>query len=118
MPDLWSSYRYPKTEDFEKAVATGVPLERLHTLCAQLNFLPEKRTFFSKVYKFLEERKKMMDSGRADWDMAELMGYATLVTEGHPVRLSGQAAERGTFAHRHASYTGEDMNDRYMSSRR
>lgn len=117
MPDLWSSYRYPKTEDFEKAVATGVPLERLHALCAQLNHLPENRTFFSKVYKILEERKKMMDSGRADWAMAELMAYATLVTEGHPVRLSGQDAERGTFAHRHASFTVEDMNERYMPLR-
>src|SRR5690554_1874383 len=59
----------------------------------------------------------MMDSGRADCAMAELMAYATLVTEGHPVRLSGQDAERGTFAHRHASFTVEDMNERYMPLR-
>jgi 2-oxoglutarate dehydrogenase E1 component len=52
-----------------------------------------------------------------DWAIAELLAYATLVDDGHPVRLSGQDSERGTFAHRHASFTLEDMNERYMPLR-
>jgi 2-oxoglutarate dehydrogenase E1 component len=37
-----------------------------------------------------------------DWAAAEALVFATLVTEGFSVRLTGQDSERGTFSHRHA----------------
>lgn len=117
LADLWKDFKYPKAEDFENKVATGVPADVIHKLCEKLNTLPADKNFFPKVYKILGDRKKMLAEDKVDWAMAELTAYASIVNEGHPVRLSGQDSERGTFAHRHASFTVEDMNERYMPLR-
>jgi len=46
--------------------------------------------------------------------MGELLAYGSLMTEGFPVRLSGQDSERGTFAHRHAAFVVEDSDKKYF----
>lgn len=37
-----------------------------------------------------------------DWGMGEHLAYASLLSSGYSVRLTGQDAGRGTFVHRHA----------------
>ena len=89
-------------KDVEKKVKTGVPKKTLEKLGKKLATIPEGKKVFRKVVKLFKERIKMIDDNRLDWGMAEMLAYATLVTEGHPVRVSGQDVERGTFSHRHA----------------
>ncbi len=41
------------------------------------------------------------DHPRLDWAHAEALAFASLLTDGTPVRLTGQDTERGTFSQRH-----------------
>lgn len=113
LPDLWADFRYSQSCDCEAVVQTGVRVDELTKLGEKINHLPDDKPFFAKVHKILDDRKKMLNKGVVDWALGELLAYASLVSEGHPVRLSGQDSERGTFAHRHASFTLEDMNERF-----
>jgi NADH:ubiquinone oxidoreductase subunit 4 (subunit M) len=61
----------------------------------------------------LESRAGAIASGTIDWATGELLAYATLLVEGHPIRLSGQDVERGTFSHRHAVVNCQDTNEGY-----
>ncbi|TDN99919.1 2-oxoglutarate dehydrogenase E1 component [Sunxiuqinia elliptica] len=103
----------PKKEFFE-AIPTGVGREKLVELAGKINSVPEGRKFFNKVNRILADRRQMIRDNRLDWGMAELLAYGTLVAEGHPVRISGQDCERGTFAHRHAAFVFEDGDDKYF----
>lgn len=110
----WKNLKFGRNGDFFRPVDTGVSKERLVELSNKFNMLPGDKKFFSKVVKIVDDRRQMISSGKADWAMAELLAYSTLLTEGHPVRISGQDSERGTFAHRHAAFVMEDSDEKYF----
>ncbi len=81
---------------------TALPHERLVELNEQLLTVPEGFTPHPKLMKQLERRRDTLgEEGGIDWAQAEAFALGSLVTEGVPVRLTGQDTERGTFAHRH-----------------
>jgi 2-oxoglutarate dehydrogenase E1 component len=89
--------------DWRQAAETAVPMPKLKQLAARLTDIPANFKLHPSVERLLAARRDMGE-GKAplDWGMAENLAYASLVDGGHPVRLSGQDAGRGTFAHRHA----------------
>ncbi len=93
---------------------TAVSREKLTRVASQINQVPDDLKFFSKVSRILSDRQMMIRDNRLDWAMCELLAYGTLVEEGYAVRLSGQDSERGTFAHRHAAFTIEDTDGKYI----
>lgn len=110
----YEAFEMPQKSMFDQSVETGVSSEILSRIAERINTLPEHLTFFKKVNRILSDRRMMMLDDRLDWAMGELLAYGTLVAEGHPVRLSGQDSERGTFAHRHASFVVEGTDEKYF----
>lgn len=87
-------------------VDTGVARDRLTAIAQRMVRLPDGFTAHSKVTRLLEQRAQMGRGERPlDWGMAEMLAYATLLVDGHNVRLTGQDCGRGTFSHRHAILT-------------
>ncbi len=109
----YKNYEMPQKDEFNPNVKTSVPAGKLQEIADKINNLPENLTFFKKVDRIVADRRMMMSDGRLDWAMAELLAYGTLVSEGHPVRLSGQDSVRGTFAHRHAAFVVEGTDEKY-----
>ncbi len=111
----WSDMRLATAEDFKVSPDTSVKKSTLLEIAKRISTLPEGKTFFKKIEKLFAERNKMAVSTHVfDWAMGEQMAYATLLTEGKRVRLSGQDVERGTFSHRHAVLTLEDSEEEYI----
>ena len=83
-------------------VPTAVDAGLLRVLNEQLLRVPESFTIHPKLAGQLDRRRKALDDGgRIDWGQAEALAIASLVTEGTPIRLTGQDSERGTFSQRH-----------------
>jgi len=97
-------------------VETGVPLARLAQLLERSTHVPpEGFNAFTKLLRLYEQRRAMAAGERPlDWGAAETLAFATLVSEGHPIRLSGQDSGRGTFSHRHAAIRDVDDEERYL----
>ncbi|MBN1819239.1 MAG: 2-oxoglutarate dehydrogenase E1 component, partial [Prolixibacteraceae bacterium] len=110
----YKNYEKPPKDEFVKSPETGVKIKVLKDIAEKINTLPEDSVFFSKVKRILSDRMMMIHDDRLDWAMAELLAYGSILIEGHPVRISGQDSERGTFAHRHASFVIEDSDEKYF----
>jgi 2-oxoglutarate dehydrogenase E1 component len=110
----YEKYEMPLKGTFNEFQVSGVSVDKLNTIADKINNLPSELQFFKKVNRILSDRKMMMNDDRLDWAMAELLAYGSLVSEGHPVRLSGQDTERGTFAHRHAAFIVEGTDEKYF----
>lgn len=109
----WKGLRRASDKDFAASPQTGVDLKTLREIGTKISSLPTDKNFFSKSKKLFEERLKNVKEGKADWAMAELLAYGSLLKEGFPVRFSGQDVERGTFSHRHAVVRVEDSEEQY-----
>ncbi|MDC0297258.1 2-oxoglutarate dehydrogenase E1 component [Crocinitomicaceae bacterium] len=111
LSQTWKDYRYGNIRDFDNSPETGVNLESLKSLGKKLSTLPEGNKYFRKINKIFNDRLNSFEKNSLDWGCAEMLAYASLLVEGHAVRISGQDVERGTFSHRHAVVITEDNED-------
>ena len=96
-------------------VPTGVPAPRLAQLGTSISHIPADFQINTKIRKLLDTRLAMA-SGKVplDWGCAEHLAFASLLTSGVPIRLSGQDSRRGTFSHRHSSVYDLRTRARYI----
>lgn len=98
--DQWQGFEQ-EFVNFEQS--TGLPLVQLQELSRVFTKRPEGFTPHPKLVAMLKKREESVQTGIGiDWGTAEMLAYASILTEGHSVRLSGQDSRRGTFNHRHA----------------
>jgi 2-oxoglutarate dehydrogenase E1 component len=96
-------------------VATGVPEKTLQKLAKKATSIPERFHPHPKIAKLLANRQATVEAGEEiDWGTAETLAYATLLTEGAPLRISGQDSRRGTFNHRHAVLVDSQNGQLYV----
>ena len=89
--------------EWSEVVRTSAPIEQLRALGKKLTAVPNGFTLHPRVARIVDDRARMYAGDQPlDWGAAEMLAYATLLTDGYGVRLTGQDSGRGTFFHRHA----------------
>lgn len=112
--DIWKDLKQATADDFDTNVDTTYVKKELIELGKKLATIPEGKNIFRKIKKLFKQRINMIENDEFDWGMGEMLAYASLLMEGHPIRFSGQDCERGTFSHRHAVVKTEDDEERII----
>jgi 2-oxoglutarate dehydrogenase E1 component len=110
----WSGIKVTRDLDDPRRGKTGVPAERLKELGRKIASAPEGFHVHRTIQRLLDNRRKMVEEGEGiDWAMAEALAFASLLTDGKPIRLVGQDVERGTFSQRHSVLTDQENEARF-----
>lgn len=102
-------------------IKTAVSMEKLVLFNRELHSWPESFTINQKLEKILQRRKSLFEiEGKVEWSLAETLAFASILSDGVPIRLTGQDSERGTFAQRnlviHDSKSGQSYSPLHMLS--
>ena len=111
---LWSQYTGGADATCPE-VTTACDRETLLTLSANITTLPDSFNPHRKIAMLLKQRhKRLSEGGPFDWGTAENLAYASLLAEGHDIRISGEDVGRGTFSHRHAVLVDQKTGGNYV----
>lgn len=129
--------------DDARPPATGLPLEQLATLNEAVYTIPPGFNLARRLRRPMQRRLEAFQvaasksappaggeaapgpdgaadaadpavpAGTIDWGQAETLAFAAILTNGTPVRLTGQDTPRGTFSQRHAVLHDAVTGERY-----
>ena len=115
LPPYWDNYHGGALSQKDRLLKTGLEPELLKDLMRGLTSYPAGFNIHPKVKKLYQQRVEMADGKRLfDYGAAELLAFASLVTSGTPVRLTGQDTQRGTFNQRHSALTDIETEVKYI----
>jgi 2-oxoglutarate dehydrogenase E1 component len=93
---------------------TSYDIKQLSGLIDSLTRLPTGFSSNKKLKRPMAQRREMAEGKRPlDWASAEAAAFATLLASGHPIRMTGQDSQRGTFSQRHAVLHDTKTGDLY-----
>jgi 2-oxoglutarate dehydrogenase E1 component len=111
----WAGLKAGTPAEMVQSPATGLPMDELRRLGMLITAPPDGFKVDPKVARFLEERRRSVESGVAlNWATGEALALASLVAEGTPVRFSGQDAVRGAFSQRHLELHDQATGARHL----
>ncbi len=115
---LWQGIEPGPTDNHigtSQQTITGVSQEKIREIGGILFKIPKGVAVNNKIIRQLQAKQKMLETGEGfDWATAEALAFATLLDEGHHVRLSGQDCGRGTFSQRHAVLIDQETEEKYI----
>jgi 2-oxoglutarate dehydrogenase E1 component len=103
----------PAAEEINTAISENVAREIAATQLA----VPEGFTVHPKLTPQLAKRVESLNDATIDWSTGEMLAFGSLLQEGHPVRLAGQDARRGTFSNRHAVIVDKENGNEWTPLR-
>ncbi|MCZ7660134.1 MAG: 2-oxoglutarate dehydrogenase E1 component, partial [Xanthobacteraceae bacterium] len=110
----WAGFKAAADHEDPRRGITGVELDSLRHIGEKITAVPQGFHVHRTIQRFLDARAKAFRSGEGlDWATAEALAVCTLLLEGHPVRLSGQDSERGTFSQRHSVLIDQENEARH-----
>lgn len=113
LSDNWSEYF--GGEEPSDPTDTSYDVEKLSHLLDLLTRLPTNFASNKKLKRPMSLRREMAQGKHPlDWASAEAAAFASLLVDGHPIRMTGQDCERGTFSQRHAVLHDTKNGERYV----
>ena len=110
----WSGLKAARDADDPRRGNTGVDAAVLRDIGKKITAVPDGFNLHKTIQRFLDHRAKAIEAGEGiDWATAEALAFGSLLKEDHPVRLSGQDSERGTFSQRHSVLFDQQTEERY-----
>ncbi|WP_404374018.1 2-oxoglutarate dehydrogenase E1 component [Sphingomonas sp. MMS24-J45] len=112
----WSGLHAPADAETERrGVITGIEPKLFDSIGRTLTTIPEGLTVHKTLNRVLDAKREMFKSGsNFDWATGEALAFASLMSEGYGVRLSGQDSGRGTFSQRHAVWVDQTDEHKYL----
>jgi len=109
----WKNLGTKDLENYQRG-ETAISPATMAEVGAALTRVPDGFDLHKTVARQLEAKAAMFATGKGfDWATAEALAFGSLVTEGFPVRLSGQDCTRGTFSQRHSAFVDQSTEERY-----
>jgi 2-oxoglutarate dehydrogenase E1 component len=115
-PEHDENFKAPVAPDAE-AINTAISENVAREIAATQLAVPEGFTVHPKLTPQLAKRVESLNDATIDWSTGEMLAFGSLLQEGHPIRLAGQDARRGTFSNRHAVIVDKENGNEWTPLR-